>query len=77
LHEAGRVNIARDEELKSDISRIRKDAEQKLIGALTRYHHRRAESNKIKLKREQQRLNISREKKTNNPDLIKNRPGKE
>ena len=72
-----RVNIAPDEDFKSDISRIRRDAEQKLIGALTRYHYRRAETNKIKLKKEQQKLNISREKKTNNPALIKNRPGKE
>ena len=72
-----RVNIAPDEDFKSDISRIRRDAEQKLIGALTRYHYRRAESNRIRLKKEQQKLNISREKKTNNPALIKNRPGKE
>ena len=72
-----RVNIAPDQDFKNDINRIRRDAEQKLIGALTRYHYRRAESNKIKLKKEQQRLNISRGKKTNNPDLIKNRPGKE
>ena len=71
------VNIAQDEDFKNDINRIRRDAEQKLIGALTRYHYRRAENHKIKLKKEQQRLNISREKKTNNPDLIKNRPGKE
>jgi len=46
-----RVNIAPDEDLKSDISRIRGDAEQKLIGALTRYHYRRGESNKITLKK--------------------------
>ena len=71
-----RVNIAPDEEFKRDISHIRRDAEQKLIGALTRYHYRRAESNRIKLKKEKQRLNISRENKTNNPDFIKNRQGK-
>ena len=72
-----RVNIAPDEDFKNDISRIRRDAEQKLIGALTRYHYRRAESNRIKLKKEQQKLNISRGKKTNNPALIKNRQGKD
>ena len=72
-----RVNIAPDEDFKSDISRNQRDAEQKLIGALTRYHYRLTESKRIKLKKEQQKLNISREKKTNNPALIKNRPGKE
>ena len=77
LRYKARVNIAPDEDLKSDISHIRRDAEEKLIGTLTRYHYRRAESNRIKLKKEQQKLNISREKKTNNPGLIKNRPGKD
>ena len=49
-----RVNIAPDQDFKSDIcSRIRRDAEQKLIGALTCYHYRRAESNKIKSEKEQ------------------------
>ena len=46
-----RVNVVQDDEFKSDTSHIRREAEQKLIGALTSYHHRRAESNKIKLKR--------------------------
>ena len=35
-----RVNIAPDQDFKNDINRIRRDAEQKLIGALTRYHYR-------------------------------------
>ena len=69
-----RVNIVPDDEFKSDISHIRTEAEQKLIGALTRYHYRRAESNKIKLKQLEQRPNVTRGKKTNNPDQIKNRP---
>lgn len=69
-----RVNIVPDDEFKSDISHIRREAEQKLIGALTRYHYRRAENNKIKLKQLEQRPNETRGKKTNNPDLIKNRP---
>ena len=69
-----RVNIVPDDEFKSDISHIRREAEQKLIGALTRYHYRRAESNKIKLKQLEQRPNVTRGKKTNNADLIKNQP---
>lgn len=69
-----RVNITPDEEFKSDIIHIRREAEQKLIGALTRYHYRRAESNKIKLKKAEQRPNVTRGKKTKNPEFIKNRP---
>ena len=64
-----RVNIVPDDEFKSDISHIRREAEQKRIGAFTRYHYRRAESNKIKLKQFEQRPNVTRGKKTNN--LIK------
>ena len=67
-----------DEQFKSDISHIPREAEQKLIGAssgaLTRYHYRRAESSKIKLKKVEQRPNVTRRKKTNNLELIKNRP---
>ena len=58
----------------ADISHIRREGEQKLIGSLTRYHYRRAESNKIKLKQLEQRQKVTRGKKTNNPDLIKIRP---
>ena len=63
-----------DDQFKSDISHIRRETEQKLIGTLTRYHYRRAESNEIKLKQLEQRPHVTRGKKTNNPDLIKNRP---
>ena len=69
-----RFNIVPDDEFKSDISHIRRDAEQKLLGTLTRYHHRRPERKKIKLKRLEQRPNLPGGKKTNNPNLIKNRP---
>lgn len=69
-----RVNIVPDDDFKSDIKHIRREAEQKLIGALTRYHYRRVESNKIKLSKVEHRPNTTREKKTNNPDLVKNRP---
>ena len=36
-----RDNIVPDDEFESGISHIRREAEQKLIGALTRHHHRR------------------------------------
>lgn len=45
-----RVNITSDQEFKSGISRIRREAKQKLVAALISYHHRRAEKDKIKLK---------------------------
>ena len=41
-----RVNIVPDDEFESGISHIRREAEQKLIGALTRYHHRRQKPTK-------------------------------
>ena len=63
-----------DDDFKSDIKLIRREAEQKLIGALTRYHYRIVESNKIKLSKVEHRPNTTREKKTNNPDVVKNRP---
>ena len=68
------VNIVPHDEFKSDISHIRREAEQKLIGAFTRYHYRRAESNKIKLKQFEQRPNVTGGKKMNNPHQIKNQP---
>ena len=41
-----RVNIVPEDEFESGISHIRREAEQKLIGALTRYHHRRQKPTK-------------------------------
>ena len=41
-----RVNIVPDDEFESGISHIRREAEQKLIGALTRHHHRRQKATK-------------------------------
>ena len=67
-----RVNNVPHDEFKSDISHIRRAAEQKLIDAFTRYHYRRAESNKIKLKQFEQRPNVTGGKKMNNPHQIKN-----
>ena len=69
-----RVNIVPDDDFKSDIKLIRREAEKKLIGALTRYHYRIVETNKIKLSKVEHRPNTTREKKTNNPDVVKNRP---
>ena len=44
-----RANIVPDEDFKRDINHIRKDAEQKLVGALTRFHYRKIERTKNKL----------------------------
>ena len=69
-----RVNITSDQEFKSGISRIRREAKQKLVAALISYHHRRAEKDKIKLKSVQKTHKNSEKGKTDNPELIKNRP---
>ena len=44
-----KANIFPDEDFKSDIRALRKAAEQKFIGALTRFHYRRTERTKDKL----------------------------
>ena len=54
-----RVNIVPGDDFKSDIKLIRREAEQKLIGALTRYHYRIVESNKIKLSKFEHRPNTT------------------
>ena len=68
-----RANITPDEEFKKDIAQIRKNAEENLIGALTRFHERQTERNRDKFKKAEQKKNEYRGKKTNNAELIKNR----
>ena len=51
LRYVAKANIFPDEEFKSDIRALRKEAEQKFIGALTRFHYRRVERNQDKLRR--------------------------
>ena len=61
-----RANISPDEEFKQDIALIRKNAQQKCLSALIKFHYRRVERNKIKLHRIQQR-------KSNDENLAKNK----
>ena len=68
-----RANITPDEEFKKDIAQIRKNAEQNLILALTRFHERQTERNRDKFKKAEQKKNEFRGKKTNKAELIKNR----
>jgi len=63
-----------DEDFKQDINHIRKDAEQKLVGAFTRFHYRKIERNKNKLRKTEQKMNLAKARKTDNEKLIKNRP---
>lgn len=49
LHYDAQANIFPDEEFKSDIGGLRKEAEWKFIGALTRFHYCSIECNKDKL----------------------------
>jgi len=46
-----RANISPNEESKQDIAIVRKNAQQKYLGALIKFHHRRVEQNKTKLHR--------------------------
>ena len=49
-----RASIAPDEEFKRDIKLIRTEAEQKYVGDLIKFHYRRVERNKIKLRKLEQ-----------------------
>lgn len=68
-----RANITPDKEFKKDIAQIRRNAEQNLIGALTRFQERQTERNRDKLKKAEQKKNASMGKKTNNAEITKNR----
>ena len=46
-----RANITSDDDFKRDIALIRKNAQQKYVDALIKFHYRRVERNKIKLHR--------------------------
>ena len=48
------ANIIPDEDLKTEIGSIRKKAEQALVGALVKFHHRRIERLTIKLRKLEQ-----------------------
>ena len=49
-----RANITPDEDFKKEIGSIRKKAEQALVGALVKFHHRRMERLTIKLRKLEQ-----------------------
>ena len=53
-----------DEDFKQDINHIRKGDEQKLIGALTRFHYRKIERTKNKLRKTEQKMNLAKAKLT-------------
>ena len=46
-----KANIFPDEDFKSDIKAIRKEAEQKFLGALVRFHNRRIDRNQAQLRK--------------------------
>ena len=64
------LKIRPDEDFKKDIYSIRKQAEQKLLEALTRFHYRNIESNQKQLQKPQQK---ARELKKNDVRTTYNR----
>ena len=50
LRYSARAKIRPDPDFKTDIKRIRKEAERKMLGALKRFHHRSVERNKAKIR---------------------------
>ena len=51
LHYVAKANITPDKEFKTEIYSIKREAERKFIGALTKYHYRRVERSNDKLRR--------------------------
>jgi len=51
LHYVAKANITPDEEFKTEIHSIRREAERKFIGALTKFHYRRVERDNDQLQR--------------------------
>jgi len=51
LHFVAKANITPDEEFKTEIHSIKKEAELKFIDALAKFHYRRIERNNDKLRR--------------------------
>ena len=62
LHYVAKANITPDEEFKTEIDSIKKEAELIFISALTKFHYRRVERNNDKLRRA--KSDESRSKKT-------------
>ena len=54
LRYTARANIMPDEDFQNEIGSIRKKAEQGLVGALVKFHHRRIEGLRIKLRKLEQ-----------------------
>ena len=74
LRYSARAKIRPDPEFKSDINKIRKEAERKLLGALKKFHYRSVERNRLKL-RELERKSRSRNlpSTSNNTDVKRHR----
>ena len=56
LRYVAKANITPDEEFKTEILPMKREAERKFIGALTKFHHHRAECNNDNLSCEERNL---------------------
>ena len=66
---SARASIAPDAEFKKEVSLIRKNAEEKFLNALTRFHYRRVERYTVNLRK----LEQLESRKSTDVTLIKNR----
>ena len=71
LRYSARAKIRPDPEFKSDIKKIRKEAERKLLGALKKFHYRSAERNKLKLRELERKSCFSAAPSTSNKNYVK------
>ena len=67
---SARAKIRPYAEFKSEINKIRKEAERKLLGALKKFHYRGVERNKLKILKSRSRIVPST---SNNTDVKRHR----
>ena len=71
LRHSARAKIKPDAEFKTDINRIRKEAELKMLGALKKFHHRSVERNKAKLRELERRSRSKNQPSTSTSTDVK------
>ena len=71
LRYSARAKIRPDPDFKTDIKRIRKEAERKMLGALKRFHHRSVERNKVKIRELEQKSRSENQTSTSTSTDVK------
>ena len=78
LRYSARAKIRPDAEFKTDINRIRKEAERKMLAALKKFHHRSVKRNKVKLRELERKSRSNNQPSTStNTDVKRHRASRQ